>query len=231
MNNHNIGQMSIALGIMIAGFFLGNSVVSFKKMDRSVDVRGLAERIVDSDQAIWQMTFSASSEQMADVNGRVLQLQGQIIKFILEQGFSADEIEKDPISIQDKTTQAYGNEKGPRFIASGGIKVNTMKVAKAITASQKTDELLKQGVALSSSNINYYFTNLNSIKPAMLEEATRSAREAAKAFAKDSGAEIGGIRRASQGLFTITSPLNDYASESSVKKKVRVVTQMDFYLE
>lgn len=221
----------LAIGITLSGFFIGGSIVKFKKLDRSVEVRGLAERIVDSDQAVWSINYSASSEQLADVNNKVIVIQNHVIQFLTEQGFSAEEIIKDPININDKTTQEYGEAKGPRFIARGAIKVDTRKVKEATIASQKTDDLLKKGVALSSSRVSYYFTDLNSIKPAMLEEATRNAREAAEGFAKNANAEVGGIRRAYQGLFSISSPLTEYESESSLKKKIRVVTQVDFYLE
>ncbi len=226
-----ISGFILAVGIALSGYFIGGSIVKFKKLDRSVEVRGLAERIVDSDQAVWSMNYSASSDQLADVNTRMSVIQNQIIQFLTENGFSLDEIIKDPINISDRTTQEYGQAKGPRFIARGAIKLNTRKVKEVTTASQKADELLKKGVALSSSNMIYYFTDLNSIKPAMLEEATRNAREAAEGFAKNANATVGGIRRAYQGLFSISSPLTEYENESSIKKKIRVVTQVDFYLE
>lgn len=224
-------SLILSCGIALSGFLLGSSLIKFKKLDRSVEVRGLAERIVDSDQAVWSINYSASSDQLNDVNNKVTLIQAQVIQFLTEQGFTAEEIIKDPININDKTTQEYGEAKGPRFIARGTIKVDTRKVKEATIASQKTDDLLKKGIALSSSRINYYFTDLNSIKPAMLEEATRNAREAAEGFAKNANADVGGIRRAYQGLFSISSPLSEYDSESSIKKKIRVVTQVDFYLD
>lgn len=226
-----LSSLILAGGIALGGFFIGGSIVKFKKLDRSVEVRGLAERVVDSDQAVWSINYSASSEQLSDVNNKVTAIQAQIIQFLNDQGFKTEEIIKDPINITDKTTQEYGEAKGPRFIARGAIKLDTRKVKEATLASQKTDDLLKKGVALTSSRVSYYFTDLNSIKPAMLEEATKNAREAAEGFAKNANADVGGIRRAYQGLFSISSPLTEYESESSIKKKIRVVTQVDFYLE
>lgn len=226
-----LGSLFIALGVLGAGLLMSQAVVKFKTLDRDVEVRGLAERVVDSNHAIWSMSFSASSEQLADVNSKILQLQSQVIQFVTEQGFRAEEVSKAALQITDKTTQEYSEAKGPRFIARGEVIVSTGKVQEATAASQKTDELLKRGVALSSSQVRYYFTDLNAIKPAMLEEATLSAREAAQSFARSAGAEVGEIKKATQGLFTISSPLVDYDSESSVKKKVRVVTQVVFYLD
>lgn len=227
----NLGSLVLALGIALGGFFISNGIVKFKKLDRSVDVRGLAEKVVDSDRAVWNMTYSAAGEQLADVNTKVLQIQTNVLKFLEEQGFKNDEIQKQPASINDRSTQEYSASKGPRFIGRGNIIVSSERVKEVTSASQKTDDLLKRGIALTSSSVNYYFTDLNSIKPAMLEEATRSARDAAEGFAKNANAKVGGIRRATQGLFSIGSPLSDYDGGSSLQKKVRVVTQVDFYLE
>ncbi|HRO68102.1 MAG TPA: SIMPL domain-containing protein [Pseudobdellovibrionaceae bacterium] len=225
------GNLLIAIGIVLAGFLVSRAIVTFKEMDRAVEVRGLAERIVDADQAAWTLRYSASSEQLADVNAKIQAIQDRVIEFVKQQGFSEEEIQKDVMNITDKTTQEYGDSKGPRFVARGGVMVGTKRVREVTTASQKTDELLKKGIVLSSSNVSYYFTDLNAIKPAMLEEATKSAREAAQVFAQHADAKVGGIKRATQGLFSINSPLEDYDNSTSVKKKVRVVTQVVFYLE
>ena len=60
----------------------------------------------------------------------------------------------------------------------------------------------------------------------MIEAATKSAREAAEKFAKDSGSKAGKIRSASQGLFEIT----DRDANSPDRKQVRVVRKVDYYL-
>lgn len=221
----------IAVGLALGGLFIAAGMVKFKKLDRSVEVRGLAERVVESDQAVWSMNYSASGEQLSDVNAKLLDLQGAVLKFLEGQGFTAEEILKQPASISDRTTQDYGPTKGPRFIGRGNITVNSKRVKEVTSSSQKTDDLLKRGIALTGSSVNYYFTDLNSIKPVMLEEAARSARESAEGFAKNANATVGGIRRATQGLFSIGSPLSEYDNGASLQKKIRVVTQVDFYLE
>ncbi len=79
----------------------------------------------------------------------------------------------------------------------------------------------------------YSFTKLNDVKPAMIAEATRDARQGAEQFAKDSGTEVGGIKSATQGYFSIGARDGDNAGSGSESpfQKVRVVTTIDFYLD
>ncbi|MFX8601130.1 hypothetical protein ABTL95_19640, partial [Acinetobacter baumannii] len=91
-----------------------------------------------------------------------------------------------------------------------------------IAAQQKVSQLVQQGIVLSQSQISYYFTQLNDIKPAMLTDATDNAKIAAELFAKNSHNTLGKIRNASQGMFTIEDiSQQDYRANSSVMKNVR----------
>ncbi|MBQ1168061.1 MAG: SIMPL domain-containing protein, partial [Bacteroidales bacterium] len=68
---------------------------------------------------------------------------------------------------------------------------------------------------------------LNTIKPEMIEEATKNARASAQKFADDSGSRLGKIRNATQGYFTI----DDRDSNTPQIKRVRVVTNVDYSLK
>ena len=107
----------------------------------------------------------------------------------------------------------------------------TKKVELVRQLLTQVGELLKEGIAISGgdydSRVQYEFTSLNLIKPEMIEEATRNAREAAEKFAADSGSELGKIQTANQGLFSI----NDRDQYTPYIKHVRVVTSVNYYLE
>lgn len=228
---NSVSSLVVALGIALGGFFVGNGIIQFKKLDRVVEVKGLSERIVDANEARWSLTYNVASDNMSDLNKKISDTQKATFAFLEAEGFTKEEIIKDAGNITDKEAQEYGERKGARFVARGGFVVTSTKIDKLVAASQKTDELLRSGVALSGSRVSYYFTALNDIKPQMLEEATKNARAAAQSFAANAGAKVGDIKNASQGLFSIGSPINDYDSDSSLKKKVRVVSQVIFYLD
>ena len=83
--------------------------------------------------------------------------------------------------------------------------------------------------------MTYSFTRLNDIKPSMVAEATKDARKAAEQFANDSGTSVGGIKKATQGYFSISARDGEsgggYGVSDTPYKKVRVVTTVDFYLD
>ena len=88
----------------------------------------------------------------------------------------------------------------------------------------------KKGVVLAGNDFQnrteYLFKRLNEIKPAMIEEATRNAREVAEKFAKDSNSRLGKIKQARQGQFSIS----DRDKNNPHIKKVRVVSTIEYYL-
>ena len=96
----------------------------------------------------------------------------------------------------------------------------------------KQAELLKKGVVAGAGNdwenpVEFKYEGLNDIKPQMIEEATRNARETAQKFAKDSRSKLGKIKTASQGTFTI----ENRDSNTPYIKTVRVVTSVTYYLK
>ena len=118
-----------------------------------------------------------------------------------------------------------------RLPASEFITVTSSQVVKLRRLISEQGWLLQQGIALTGGdyryNVTYEYTDLNKIKPQMIEEATRNAREAAQKFATDSDSKLGKIKSARQGQFEIT----DRDANTPYIKKVRVVTGLDYYLE
>ena len=104
-----------------------------------------------------------------------------------------------------------------------------MDLVRSLISEQS--ELLKQGIAITGGdyryNIQFDYTSLNEIKPRMIEEATKNAREAAQKFAKDSDSKLGKIRKAYQGQFSI----DNRDANTPFIKRIRVVTTIDYSLE
>jgi hypothetical protein len=241
----------VAIGLVGAGWVLGAQIKQTKLADRYVTVKGLVERSVKSDLAVWNIGFQSSGNDFKAVLGQGETQKQTVLNFLAQQGVDKQQVEIGAPRVIDKQAQEYG---GPptgnqnRYILSQSIIVTSPDVDRVAKAGQQVAQLLQQGVILTSnpggtgSSVVFKFNGLNAIKPDMITEATRNARAAAQRFAADSGAHVGSIRQANQGTFSISpadagSPGNDAGeagyspADSSIMKKVRVVTTVDYFLQ
>ena len=226
----------LSIGLAGAGWFVKSGLTAFRMEDRVVTVKGLAERDVEADLAIWTLTHSGTSNDLSEVQQKIESNEKIILSYLEYAGFSADEVNVEPLQAQELLAQAYrpnGVEQG-RYIITQMVTIRTNDMGKMEKAAGGLGTLLKQGVTLSNSGQpTYMFTNLNDIKPAMLQEAVKNARDSAQEFANDSGQNVTGIKQAYQGVFQILprDPV-DYVSEQNQRyKRVRVVSTIDFLLK
>lgn len=235
----------LALGMVLGGWILGAQIKATKLSDRYVTVRGLVERQVKSDLAIWPLNYKEAGDDLAAVYSKTESDKKSIQQFLAQQGIQPGEIELGVVQVTDTQANEYGggNRAPKRYIVEQQITVRTTRVDQVAAAAQQTMQLLQKGIVLSSNagqGLSYKFTGLNTIKPDMITEATRNARAAADRFAADSGSKVGSIRQASQGVFSISAADEAGGTEenggattadSSLTKTVRVVTTVEYYLD
>lgn len=222
----------LALGLVGAGWLAAQGMARLKTQDRFVTVKGSAERIVDADLVVWPLPHTVSGNDLADVQRR-LDANTQVIRdFFLRAGFKAEEIVVSPPRLEDRWAWAFGDNRPPeRYRYSTTVTLRTNRVAEALAALRRSGELIGRGVLLGGhegefGGPQFEYTKLNEIKPALIAEATANARRSAEQFAKDSGARLGGIRTANQGVVSIT----DRDQGSPQVKTVRVVTTVEYFL-
>ena len=237
----------LALGLVLAAWILGGEIRDIRMADRYVSVRGLAERTVKSDLAVWPLRFREAGNDLKATFSKSEQDRQAVVDFLAKQGIPNSDITLGQPNVIDTQANEFGGQKQPnRFIVQQEVSVRSTNVDQVAAAVQKTSELIARGVVLGagpnygpgSVSVSYFFTGLNAIKPEMITEATRNARSAAERFAADAHSRLGTIRQASQGLFTISSADETPAagegaggdqSAGSMMKKVRVVTTIDYY--
>jgi hypothetical protein len=229
-----IKVLVIAAAIVVAGFFVGNMHKTGKRYDRYVQVKGLSEREVNADLAVWPMTITLTGNDLGSLKSSIELQNREVIDFFIGMGFEAGEITQGVVNITDTRANVYDSNwqnKPYRYIATSELTVRTDDIPGLQSALEESLELLSKGILLGSKNswrpIEYIFTGLNELKPSMIQEATRNAREVAEKFAQDSNAKVGEIRIARQGLFTI----NDRDVNTPQVKIVRVVSTIDFQLK
>ncbi|MFU8843254.1 MAG: SIMPL domain-containing protein [Bacteroidales bacterium] len=224
--------LSIGLGILIAGVSISRALYKTRTAERYVSVRGLAEKEIPADQAIWPITYKDAGDDLLRLQKQLDTNRDIIVDFLLEKGFKAEDISHSPPLITDTWAEVhYGGQTLPntRYRIQKTVTLRSHDIQLVKQSMEKSGELVAKGIVLSQSWENrteFLFTGLNAIKPEMIREATLNAREAAEKFAEDSGSKIGKIRRATQGLFTIS----DRDANSPDLKIVRVVTSLEYFL-
>lgn len=233
MKNYRIEAAIVAAGLFVLGLFLYLGFGTFAQRDRFVSVRGLAEREVKADHVIWPITYKITGNDLQQLYDNINADNAKIVSFLTDNGIDKSEISVAAPQLVDLKAERYGDQQRlvDRYNVTSVITVSTGKVDAARALMSRMGELLKQGVAIAASDygntVSYEFNGLNKIKPDMIQEATRNAREAALKFAQDSESELGKIKNATQGLFSI----DDRDQYTPYVKNVRVVTSVDYYLE
>jgi len=221
----------IFLGLSTLGYFFKTAIIEYKQYDRSVKVKGLSQKEYKADIVIWPITYTQVSNNLEELYNSIDENNEKIDKFLTSNGIEKKEITFSTPIIVDKVAQQYGNEKiNFRYNAKQTITVYSKNIDEVRIVQSILSKLGKQGIVFSGDNYEnkteYIFTRLNEIKPKMIEEATKKAREVAQKFAFDSKSKLGKIKSASQGQFSITQRDRN----NPQIKKIRVVSTVEYYL-
>ena len=222
----------VCIGLMALGYQISKGIIHIKSLDRTVTVKGLSEREVPADIAIWPITFQEAGNDLNGLFSNIQQKNALVVDYLKNLGFKTEEISVSPPGILDKQAAGYSGSDTFKFRYSGDstITVYSENVGNIREAMNRLVELGKQGIAFArqgyQTQTEFIFTKLNDIKPEMIEEATKNAREVAEKFARDSNSTLGKIKRASQGQFSIGNRDNN----TPYIKKVRVVSTIEYYL-
>lgn len=225
-----IASAILAVGLVTGGYLLGDGIRRANRADRAVTVKGLAEREVSADLATWTIAYSATNPDFASAQASVDRNTSDIRAFFGELGFPAEALQPTGVNVSQMTDNGVRT-----FTVRQRMTLRSTDVKRAQAAVRRQFDLVRRGVMLEEgSGMSYTFTKLNDLKPQMVAAATEDARAAAEQFAKDSGAQVGAIKSASQGYFSIEARDGDggggWGVSDTPYKKVRVVTTIDFYL-
>ena len=239
-----IVSVSLLVGLTLGGYFVGKGVARFKSDTRTVTVKGLVEKEVKADQAVWVLRFRSAGEDIREAQSKISSDRDATIAFLKNQGFKDGDISRQPTQTVDKLANEYGQNKANerfRYVVTSSLRVTTTNIDLVIKALGATEELLKSGVLLygqgeGTANPRYVITTFNALRPQLLADATKNARLTAQQFASDSGAQVGKIHSANQGMIQIFgSDGNDesafYSPTSTHLKKIRVVSTFEFELK
>ena len=229
-NKNNFYFLGICLVIASIVISLGFSSINPK--EASVSVRGLAQREVNADLAVWQLSFGLGDNNLENLQKSIKEKSEIVSLYLKDKGLNEHDFSVLSPSITNNSLDPYINQEKMQYIyiAKLNFLIRTDKISAVKKANEGLLELVDKGIAIKQdyeNKINYEFTKLNDIKPEMIALATKNARKAAEQFAKDSNSNLGKIKHATQGLFSIENA----ATGLEERKIVRVVTQIQYLLK
>lgn len=222
----------IFAGLAALGLIAGNAALEVKAHERSVQVKGLAEREVPADIVIWPLSYQLASNDLNELYGSISEKNAIVTRFLTDKGLALADITTSAPTVVDRYAQSWGNtaEIEYRYVATATVTLYSTDVETARRSMSNAIELGKNGIALTGeqygNQVQFLFTGLNDLKPAMIEESTFNARVVAEKFAADSKSTLGKIKSATQGQFSIS----DRDSTTPHVKNVRVVSTVEYYL-
>lgn len=230
--NNTLPYLLLGLCIFLGLASLAYAHYQSRLSNRYVTVKGLAEMPVTSNLGVWKIV--SNQEGNSDkVLVSILQNHFDYIKKYLYQfGFSDNEIKLTGMDIRSN------NYQGARTSFSGtlSITLTSDKVDAIHNAHQKSYQLYNQGIRINgdewSSRPRYYFTDINGVKPELINQSTKAAKTSAQNFADNSGANVAGIKTARQGIITLIPASRVEENHEFYRKKIaRVVSTMQYYIK
>jgi len=221
MKSYSVLVLGVVLLVFSTVFFI--SAEDFSKQGSYVEVKGLSEKIVKADTAIWSISFEVKSNDVDSLYASIEKNVAAIKSFLIAKGFEDSEINVAPVN----TYQDTYKDSLFRYDSTTQLSVYTQKVDLVKSASKDTLTLVKDGIVMNQNSIDFEFSDINSVKPEMLTEAIKNAEDTAAQIAKESGSALGSLHRGSQGTFDIT----DKDPGSPEYKKIRLVSTLQFLLK
>jgi hypothetical protein len=234
----------ISVGLVVCGLLIGNGFAQGRAGERFVTVKGVSEREVKADLAIWPLHIVAADNVLESASAKLTSNIEGVRRFLAKYGLDTTQIQLTGYSVHDDQAREYGSgvKAANRYLIRQTLLIRSTQPDKVLTASQRVSELAAVGVAVSSggnedgpggSGPSFVFSGLNALKPAMIADATARARESAEQFARDSHSSLGAIRQANQGVFEILprDQAQGITEESQIAKIVRVVSTIEYFLK
>lgn len=230
----------LALGLVISTYLVTDALRDIRMSHQIIKVRGYAETSVESDMVIWYITVKARDRNMAEAYTVLAEHREKVLNFLQKNQVETEEIKIRAVSVNERrrrTENGHETNEIEFFELSQGIGVKSRDVYNISKLSTAVASLLGEGIALRSGTPSYYYTQVDALKSQLLVEATKDARERAKTLAEGSGVNLGSLRAARQGVFSVRSADSSGISEkstddvSSISKKVSALVTVDYAMK
>jgi hypothetical protein len=234
----------ICLTALIGILILAGAYKYKFQAQETISVTGLAERDFISDQIVWSGNYS---RKMMDLKAAYAQLKSDeqaIRNYLLGKGVKENELVFSAVGIEKEFNTRYdgeGRQLGTDFTGyklTQNVTVDSREIEKVDKISREATELIESGIEFNSSSPSYYYSKLSELKIDLLAKASADAKERAETIAKNSGSDLGKIKKATMGVFQITGQNSneDYSyggafNTSSKNKTASITIRVDYAVD
>ncbi len=202
--------LAIAIGPMMGGYFVAQSLKSPKSHDRFLTVNIEVEKETKADYVIWRLGFQNTGNDIKALQEKYVRDRELIFAFLKKRGFKDDEISIGSPKITDQLTNRFEKAteitKEVRYILNARIKVSTSNVIGVTDAAKETNLLLTDGVMLvdgadrwsRETNPRYFLKDQTKIEHDLYGEAMAKAIALSQQLSQQMNVKITGLRSTEQ---------------------------------
>lgn len=224
--------LSILLAAIVFGLFLYRS----RAARDTIQVTGAATEGFESDVLKWRIVLSRQvpTGQVREGYQEIAADLERLLDRLAEAGVPSETAVVQPVNAHPSFDN-FGQRVG--FNLQQSVYVVSQDVERLEGLALNPGELIADGLVLESSQLEYFFTGIDSLKHSLLAQATADAQARAEEIAGGSGMAIDRIVSARAGVFQITEPysteITDYGihNTASKEKEITVTVHATFQVD
>jgi uncharacterized protein len=227
----------LAIGIIISTLVISKTVERVKLQNQRIQVKGFAERTIQSDIAVWKGRIMTRSPDLVSGYNKLQEDLEKVLSYLEENGIKKENMDVSSVST---VVQYERTEKGVMtnviegYVLEQTIGITSQNVEQIARLANESTSLIKEGIEFTSFPPQYFYSKLDDMKIELLGEATKNASMRAEQLAKNSGGEVGTLKYASQGVFQITpvysTDVSDYGvyDTTTIEKSIKAVVTIEY---
>jgi hypothetical protein len=233
------GLATLSIALVFSSVIAAKAISDVKMSNDVLVVTGSAKQPIRSDYIIWRLSVS-SQQPTSEEAYQDLQSQVERVKsYLQEKQVPLDAMNWSAVDIYPIPEVINGRDTGQiiAYQLTQRLEIRSDNVDLYTNLAISSSELIQEGINIVSQPPEYLYTQLDQLRVEMIGKATKNALERAKAITSQTGNKVGKIRRASTGVFQITSrystDVSDYGiyDTSSLEKDITAVVSVTFSIE
>ena len=108
----------VATGLGVAGWLVGHGFAAGRAADRWVTVKGISEREVSADLALWPLRLTASNNDLAKAHAQLESSLAKVREFLTREGLDLSESQVQSFSVNDANQREYGGGNASATVSS-----------------------------------------------------------------------------------------------------------------